>query len=33
MDGSEIVVTRERKYYAYQTPRYSSVLYVVGNVR
>jgi len=33
MDGSEIVVTPDLKYYAYQTPRYSSVLYVVGNVR
>ncbi len=32
-DGSEIVVTPDLKYYAYQAPRYSSVLYIVGNVR
>jgi serine/threonine protein kinase/Tol biopolymer transport system component len=32
-DGSEIVVTPDLKYYAYQAPRYSSVLYIVENVR
>jgi hypothetical protein len=32
-DGSEIVVTPDLKYYAYQAPRPSSVLNVVGNVR
>jgi eukaryotic-like serine/threonine-protein kinase len=31
-DGSQIVVTPDLKYYAYETPRYSSVLYIVANL-
>jgi serine/threonine protein kinase len=33
LDGSEIVVTPDLRYYAFIAPRFSSVLYVVGNVR
>ena len=31
-DGSQMVATPDLKYYAYQTPRYSSVLYIVSNL-
>jgi eukaryotic-like serine/threonine-protein kinase len=33
LDGSNIVVTPDLRYYAFGAPRYSSVLYIVANVR
>jgi len=33
LDGSTIVVTPDLRYYAFGAPRYSSVLYIVANVR
>ncbi len=31
-DGTQVITTPDLKYYAYQTPRYSSVLYIVANL-